>query len=96
MGTSAKNTLNPLPMYEPFILNVFKMHPAECASEIKGTVALRSAGGFGRLSVQARNGFRRLSAGGLTARLLSGNRFLIMTEMITEFVSAGCVIFHKL
>ena len=41
------------------------MHPAECASEIKGTVALRSAGGFGRLSVQARNGFRRLSAGGL-------------------------------
>ena len=32
-------------------------------SEIKGTVALRSAGGFGRLSVQARNGFRRLSAG---------------------------------
>ena len=42
------------------------MHPAECASEIEGTVALRSASGFGRLSVQARNGFRRLSAGGLT------------------------------
>ena len=41
------------------------MHPAECASEIKGTVTLRSAGGFGRLSIQARNGFRRLSAGGL-------------------------------
>ena len=61
MGTSAKNTHNPLPIYEPFIINVFQMHPAECASEIKGTVALRAAGGFGRLSVQARNGFRRLS-----------------------------------
>ena len=64
MGTSAKNTHNPLAIYEPFILNVFQMHPAECASEIKGTVALRSAGGFGRLSVQARNGFRRLSEEG--------------------------------
>ena len=68
MGTSAKNTHNPLPIYEPFILNVFQMHPAECASEIKGTVALRSAGGFGRLSVHARNGFRRLSAGGLKVK----------------------------
>ena len=63
MGTSAKNTLNTLPKYEPFNLNVFQMHPAECASEIKGTVTLRSAGGFGHLSVQAGNGFRRLSAG---------------------------------
>ena len=81
MGMSAKNTHNPLPIYEPLILNVFQMHPAECASEIKGTVALRSAGGFGRLSVQARNGFRRLGAGGLTrsvarisARTLASSR----------------------
>ena len=47
------------------------MHPAECAYEIKGTVALISAGGFGRLSVQARNGFRRLSAGGLSERFIA-------------------------
>ena len=61
MGTSAKNTHNPLPIYEPFIQNVFQMHPAECASEIKGTVA-QICGGFGRLSVQARTGFRRRCA----------------------------------
>ena len=78
MGTSETNTHTPLPIYEPFILNVFQMHPAECASEIKGTVALRSAGGFGRLSVQARNGFRRLSAGGL--RGLHGASDIFMSQ----------------
>ena len=86
MGASAKNTHNPLPIYEPFILNVFQMHPAECASEIKGTVALRSAGGFWRLSVQAGNAFRRLSARGLINN--SNTAVLISQTVINDPAAA--------